>query len=583
MPLRSRPLLLTVLLFIFIVLPLGMLEGWYGRVDYSGDAIPYLDMARAVHNGDWKLAFNPLWGLGYALLIAFFETFFAATPAGEWNAIHLLNLLIYCACYFSFMFLLRTICRSIGPAPDGSVFKAEGRIVLAGTALFLCAELCIDRVSRVGPDTLITTLVLFAVGILLSTRLDATWTNAALLGLVLGCGIVVKTIFLPLSLVIIILFACILYRQRAHSTQDMRASYSLLLITIAVGAFFVVPYVAGLSWSFGRFTMGESGSINYAWHVNRLELMHWQGGPAQFGRPLHPTQLLLADPPVYGFSQPFNVSYPPFFNPPYYYEGYKHFFSLKLQLHALKANIFHLYQALRSLPITYAVLITFILILMTASMNDDAAARSKWFRDLLRLWQVWIPALAGMALYLQVHLEGRYLPAFLLVLSAVPISVFLLHAERWPSYTSRFVLGILILCSVGTLLKIDRSTIAAARHRVQYSDTSQWALARYLKQHGLVPGDAVAVIAGPSNHCTWAHVDSLRIVAELEVSLYAPAGTGENLFWDAAPQAQQKILDAFTRSGAKVVIARVTSPKEYSMPGWTAIPNTDDMVHTLAQ
>ncbi len=579
MRLTSRPVLLAVLLFFFVVLPLGMIEGWYGRVDYSGDAIPYLDMARAVHTGDWKLAFNPLWGLGYALLIAFFKVFFPATPAGEWNAIHLLNVVVYSACYFSFIFLLRTVRRFFEPVES---MTAGSQLILAGTALFLSAELCIDTVSRVGPDTLVTTLVLLALGLVLQLRIQPKWSTALLLGLVLGCGVVVKTIFLPVSCVIVLVAACSLYVPTRRREPQTRAPYWLLGITAIVALLFVAPYVAGLSWSYGHFTMGESGSINYAWHVNRLELMHWQGGPAQFGTPLHPTHLLLADPPIYGFSQPFNVSYPPFFNPPYYYEGYRHFFSLKLQLHALTANIFHLYQALRPLPIAYAVLLALVLIFFTEKAVEGTARRP-WLSDLLNLWPVWIPALAGIALYLQVHLEGRYLPAFLLVLSAVPIAVFLLRAERWPASTARVTLTLLIFGSIATLIKIDRQTITAARHHVRYSDTSQWALARYLQQRGLVPGDPVAVIAGPSNHCTWAHVDGLRIVSELEVSLYAPQDTGENLFWDASPAAQQKMLDAFAQSGAKVVIARVTAPRDYMTPGWTAIPGTDDMIHPLSQ
>ena len=579
MRLLTRPVLLALLLFILFVLPLGLIEGWYGRVDYSGDAIPYLDMARAIHNGEWKLAFNPLWGLGYVLLIAFAKTFFALTPAGEWNAIHLLNLLVYSGCFAGLMFLLRSIRLFLNDQAGTAETIADGRIVLAGTFLFLSAELCLDTVSRVGPDTLVTTLMLLALGLLLRLLQKPAWSTASLLGVVLGFGYVVKTIFLPLSLVIVVVAAVALYRRDVRRTSQQHSALSLLAGTIGLAAVFAAPYAAGLSWSLGRFTLGESGTLNYAWHVNRLELMHWQGGPAQFGKPLHPTHLLLADPPVYGFSQPFNVSYPPFFNPPYYYEGYKHFFSMKLQVHAIAANLLHLYQALRPLPITYAVMVCLVVILLTSSRDSAATGR----QELLRLWPILVPAAAGIALYLQVHLEARYLPAFLLVLSAAPMAIFLQRCERRPAYAATLVLTILAVGSVATLIKIDGSTIDAARHHTRYSDSSQWVLARYLQQHGLRPGDDVAVIAGPANHCTWAHVDGLHIVAELEGSLYAPMNTRENLFWDATPATRQKIMEAFKQSGAKVVIARITAPKQLATPGWTAIPGTDNMIHTLDQ
>jgi hypothetical protein len=571
--LNIRPALLALLLFVFIVLPLGMIEGWYGRVDYSGDAIPYLDMAQAMHSGSWKLAFNPLWGLGYAILISLVTLLFPATPSGEWDAIHLLNLLIYTACYASFMFLLRSICQSTSHSGEWQApeFRArENQLVLVGVGLFLSAELCMDTVSRVGPDTLVTALVLLSLGILLRL-LDGPRPAAAIaLGAVLGFGYVVKTIFLPLSLVIVLVAAYVLYRERSRTLFRP----ALIVWTIAVAAFFAVPYIAGLSWSLGRFTMGESGTINYAWHVNRLVLMHWQGGPAQFGMPIHPEKLLSANPPIYGFSTPFSVSYPPFFNPPYYYEGYRHFFSAKLQLHAIAANIFHLYQALRPLPITYAVLLCLLLILTTGK-------RKEWLSGLAGLWIILVPALAGVALYLQVHLEPRYLPAFLLVISAAPLALFLLRSGDSPGYLPPLVVAIIVVGAGATLLKMDRSTFTAARHHVRYSDGAQWVLGRYLEQHRLHPGDQVAVIAGPSNHCTWAHVDHLHIVAELEADIYAPPDTGENMFWDATPAAQQHMLDLFAQAGAKEVIARITRPGELATPGWTAVPGTDTAVHPL--
>ena len=288
MRLSNRPVLLSLLLFLFIVLPLGLVEGWYGRVDYSGDAIPYLDMARAVHSGDWKLAFNPLWGLGYSLLIAASKPFFSATVYGEWNAVHTLNLLIYTAAFASFLFLLRTIARTFTAAQGFELsLQSESRLMLAATALFLSGELCMDNVSRVGPDLLVSTLVLLALALLLRLIANPRPGTAALLGITLGFGYVTKTIFLPLSFAVLLIAAFSLYRRYRRAV--------FVVISIIVAGIFALPYAAGLSWSLGRFTLGESGSLNYAWHVNRLSLMHWQGGPAQFGKPVHPTTQLLAD------------------------------------------------------------------------------------------------------------------------------------------------------------------------------------------------------------------------------------------------------------------------------------------------
>ncbi len=572
---RNRPLLLAVLLFFIVVLPLGVIEGWYGRTDYSGDAIPYLDMARAIHDGHWNLAFNPLWGLGYPLLIAAIKPVFAPTAAGEWDAVHLLNLIIYAAAFASFIFLLNSICRTLAFSSQDDVHDlTSSRLDLAGTALFLSAELCLDTVSRVGPDTLVTTLVLFALGLVLRLRDRPRPSIAITLGLVLGFGYVVKTIFLPLSLVIVLVALYGLFRRRKRTPFHPE----LLVWTVLMAAVVALPYALGLSWAFGRPTLGESGSLNYAWHVNRLELMHWQGGPAQFGKPLHPTTQLLADPPIYSFAEPFHVSYPPFFNPPYYYEGYRHFFNAKLQLRAIAANLLHLYQALHVLPITFAVLFCVLLIFVTGNRGQFVTSRGEWLRNILGLWPVLLPSFAGVALYLQVHLEGRYLPAFLLVLATVPIAMFLQRAEGWPPYVSPLVLTALVVGSIATIAVANRSTIEAASHNVYYSDMPPWVLARFLEQHGLKPGDPVAIVGGPATHCTWAYVDRLRIVSELSADVYAPPDAGKDMFWNATPEARQQMLDLFAHAGAKLVVAPV-GPSV--LPGWTPVPGTAIVVHDL--
>ena len=565
--LATRPILLAVLIFVFVALPLGHIEGLYGRVDYTTDAISYLDVARAIHDGQWQMAFNPLWSIGYPLLIAAMEPFFPSTGDGEWRLLHLLNLFVFATAYASFIFFLRGLVSAYQCASQKVVTAVvQNRLIVAGTALFLCSELCIDNVSRVGPDMLVTTFFLLALG-LLSRLLDEPRTRTfILLGCALGAGYIIKAIFLPLSLTIITVAGIALHRRRLPILK--------LTLVVAFAALFAVPYIAGLSHAYGHFTMGESGTVNYAWHVNRVTQIHWQGGPARFGKPVHPTTQVSTDPPIYSFAEPFHVSYPPFFNPPYFYEGLKHVFILKLQLRAIAANLLHLEQVLRPLPIFYAVLICCGLIL------SYKPARTSWFATCKPFWPLLLPAFIGIALYLQVHLEGRYLPGFLLVIIFTPFALLLLAMDQFPSRITQGILAFLLVGCAATLLITDRSTLARALHRTHYSDSGQWVLARFMQQHGLHPGDEVAVIGGPAASCTWAHVDHLRIVSELEVDLYAPPDTAINLFWNATPDRQKTILGVFAKSGAKLVISRVTA-SQHPTDGWIRVPGTDNVVHDL--
>jgi hypothetical protein len=555
MRLANRPLLVAILLFFFVVLPLGLVEGWYGRVDYTTDAISYLDVARSIQEGHWKWAFNPL------------SPFFPPTGAGEWNLLHMLNFAVYAAAYATFIFCLRSLIRTFERVTHSPVSnRIQSRLILAGTAIFLCSELCLDNASRVGPDMLVSTFFLLAVSLVLRLLDAPNIRTFVLLGVVLGIAYVIKAIFLPLSIIIILVTGIALYLRREKMAG--------LALTILCAALFAVPYIAGLSWSYGHFTTGESGSVNYAWHVNKVTQIHWQGGPARFGKPIHPTTQLLANPPIYSFAEPFHVSYAPFFNPPYFYEGLRHVFIPKMQLRAIAANSLHLIQALRPLPIFYCILFCLALILAFK------VPRSAWLQTCTQYWPLLLPALAGIALYLQVHLEGRYLPGFLLTLAVTPLAVFLLNTERWPAWLAPGVLAILWLGCAATILKADRTAINRAIHRTHYGDSEPWVFARFLTQHGLQPGDKVAVIGGPAANCLWAHVDHLRVVSELEVDLYAPPDTAINLYWNASPADQEKMRNIFASTGAKLLISRL-APSQTLPPGWIEVPGANAVVYDL--
>jgi 4-amino-4-deoxy-L-arabinose transferase-like glycosyltransferase len=315
-----------------VTLLLGIFECIFGRVNYSADAISYLNIVRAIHAGDWKLALSSYWGFGYPLLLSVVTPLFPATPAGEWIAIHSLNLAVFVTTIVSFYWLVRAAASL--PCLEG-IFTDEktARFLLAGAfEIFLSTELSLDNVSRVSPDMLVSCLLFAAMTLLLQLSKKPNNRHAILLGVLLGLGYVVKSIFLPLTL-LVCLVAAIAMWKKPHALR------SLALIVIFAGVF-AVPYIAGISWAQGYRTTGESGPLNYAWNVNKVEpLGLWQGWPPGLGKPLHPVKLLTAMPHVYVFDGPFPVTFGPFFNPPYYYQGVRRIFSLEAQVHAIGANV----------------------------------------------------------------------------------------------------------------------------------------------------------------------------------------------------------------------------------------------------
>ncbi len=563
---------------LLLLLILGILEGWFTRTDFATDAISYLDISRAIPAGDWKLVFNPLWSAGYPFLISIIRPAFPKTPGGEWLGIHVLNLLIFIATWLAFNFLLESPLPrdSAEPAHDIQAIQARRRFLrFAALFIFIAVQLCIDSVSRVGPDLLVTMLFFLAIGIMLRLLDNPALGRSIALGCVLGIGYWVKGIFLALSLVVLAVTAIALLWKKRNLMPAVMALAAFVLIAL--------PNVIGLSWSFGQFTLGQSGTLNYAFHVNLLpHWTNWQGGPtAAYGMPIHPTHEFMKHPSLFVFGEPYHNTYPPFGNISYWYQGYRQFFSLKHQTVGILRNLYYLAQILFEQPIFYAVA------LATALLWIAVEDKRAWLIRICRTWPLFVPALLGIALYVQVHVEGRYLGSFLAILCLLPFATLCSLDKLPPRKIQVRALAILALGAALNLAIVDRPLFQHIRHNYTYKDDPEWKLGMDLRQMGLKPGDAVAAVGGPNAGSTWAYIDGLRIVAELGGQPFNPLdpspGEAENnqaasIFWRDSAAQQEKILSLFRDAGA-VAVTAPGKPKGVNAPGWQRAKDTDVWVY----
>ncbi|HEV2275716.1 MAG TPA: hypothetical protein VGR96_16200, partial [Acidobacteriaceae bacterium] len=570
---------LHVLLALSILI-VGAVEGWYKRALYSTDAISYLDISKAIPRHDWKMVFNALWSPGYPLLIALIRPLFPANAPGEWTAIHVLNLCILLFAWIAFLFLLRSVQPGLSSV-SASERRSQGEfLLLAGYSIFLCAEIGIDGPSRISPDPLVDGLFFAAIGASIRMIRLPSAARGTLLGVILGAGYWVKTIFLPVSVVVLIVTGCALLMKR----RRLRSA----ILAAAVWSTLVLPLAAGISWSLGRPTFGESGALNYAFHVNLLpHYTNWQGGPAENGRPIHPTRMLLKDPPLFEFAGPFHNTYPPFGNAVYWYEGYRHFWSARYQAAAIARNLFYLALLLARQPLAYAILGIFAVLLLRPSF------RRAWTPRVRSCWPIFLPALLAIGMYVASHLEDRYLAGYLATLAVVPFAALSALQPELPRRRSAIILSVLALAAAASLATADRAAFAAALHHKAYSDDPEWRLAAYLREEGLQPGDKVGAIGGPNAECTWAYVDGLRIVAELGGLPYDPhpgphahwwsnrkqnPDSSAEDFWRSSAETQASILKLFQGTGAVAVIAPARSPQA-NAPGWKSAPGSGVWVY----
>jgi hypothetical protein len=572
------PISLLYALLALPVLVLGAIEGWYKRTSYTTDAISYLDISRAIPQHEWKLVFNPLWSSGYPLLIAIMRAFFPANAAGDWAAIHLLNLLILLFAYGMFLWLLRSLRPDL---PAGSA-SHERLLLFAGVCIFLCTELCINGASRVSPDPLVDGLFFAAMGTSIRMmRKPSSALLAILLGAILGVGYLVKAIFLPLAAIILAVTACALMTKKQKAAS--------LLLSAMVLAIFAVPYAVVLSRSVGHFTLGESGALNYAFHVNLLpRYTNWEGGPEGYGSPIHPTRLLMKDPDFFEFAEPYHNTYPPFGNAVYWYEGFRHFWSPKYQAAAIARNSYYLALILLKQPVTYAIA---GLIFALVFLLED---RRAWLARTLAYWPFFLPALLVIGTYIWVHLEDRYIASFLAVLGLLPFVSLCASQKKIPSKVRLLILSSLVFATALSFVTADRVAFVRALHHDSYAQDAEWRQAAYLRQIGLKPGDKVGGIGGPNAECTWAYVDGLRIVAELGGAPYDAHAAGLHShwwnngsgspdrsaqeFWASSPKRQAKILDLFKQAGAVAILAPEKSP-HVNEPGWQPIPDSAEWVY----
>lgn len=202
----------------------GLTEGVYGRTEYLGDAISYLNVSRAVSALDWAQIFNPMWNPGYPALIALARAVAPSTADGEWYAITLLNWIIFLGAFAAWRYLIRAAIMLWAPA--SAALDKHPAAVWTTSCVFLGCNLGLDKVSSVYPDLLVTTLFLAAAGQLLCLFKYRRSRSAVLLGAALGLGVWAKGVFAP--------FACFFLFALCLDCWAMRSRWRLLAISSGV-------------------------------------------------------------------------------------------------------------------------------------------------------------------------------------------------------------------------------------------------------------------------------------------------------------------------------------------------------------
>ncbi len=368
---------------------------------------------------------------------------------------------------------------------------------------------------------------------------------------------------------------------------------------VAASAFLVVAavYFVPLSLVKGRLTFGDSARLNYMWYVNgTTRHIHWRGEPPGSGVPVHPTRKIWDDPPAYEFGTPFKVTYPPWYDPSYWYEGARARFDATAQLSTLWFNA----RTLFDLVGTWAQALwaaTFLALYVwgrlrgarregarLAAARRDAARREGAWRDGAALsWLLLLPSLGMLFLLALVKIEDRYVGAFVVLAWLAVIAAARVPRRVLACRVAPLAVVLLCACMMSELAPVARNSARAAwrdwREGPDSAAAAQLEVVDALRGAGVREGDGVASV-GYAFGALWARLARVRVVAEVTSgSLEAPTGDVER-FWRADPKVRSKIYELFAADGAKVVVAD-RAPDAASDEGWRRIGATSYYVRAL--
>lgn len=507
-----------------IAVALGALHAWIGKYTMNPDGISYLDMGDALWRRDWAMAINAYWSPLYALILGLGVRIVQPSIWNEFPLVHAINFLIYLAALFAFRFFLHALRGTHG-----------GRAWLCfGYAFFLVATLKLITLALVSPDMVVAVLVFTISGIMARIyQGDARIANFIWFGVLLGLAYLTKAIFFPLGFVFL---GAAAFFGASFKTMAPRILLSLLFF-LSIASALVLP----LSFAKNRFTFGDTGKLTYAWHVNGVtRQIHWQGGDDRFGKPLHPTRKIFDNPIVYEFARPIGGTYPPWYDPSYWYEGLKTSVSIEAQIKAFFLNSRLFYEMLMFSQIgsvMAGISIAFALIFWRRFREG--------MRVLGAVWPLFLPSLAALGMYLSVIIQSRYVAPFLVVLFMIVwwrLKAFALSDTQQFFSLAAGVLALFLFLPV-SIATMGKVTTPASKKNQQ--------IAVFLREKGLGTGDKVAVIGDYfyAWESSWARLTRSTIIAEIP-----PDFSNVVNFW-MNQDAQSAVLALLHAQGARMVIA----------------------------
>lgn len=563
--------MILVCVFIGVALLIGYIQSvaWINRIGW--DTVSYLELAELIRQQNWDLAISPYWSPLYPLLFAMMSLI---SPSILMERVLLCIYQYLCFvmfCVASVWFWKGTLevhkhfCHSENTKPLPKV----ALIVLMGS-VSLISSLVVGDLAVKGPDMLAAALYLAASAAMLSCLYKKVGTlHTALIGVLMGLTYLTKAFFISWLAPALVLMT-LLHKKYELDAKKQIAMYATALITIAL-------YVAPISMSLGHLSFGESGKyqIMFCSTDQILPMVPMVHGSQET---LHPSRIIFENPRVYEFATPFDVTYPPWFNPHYWNEGIR----AKTDWNLYKAMLAEKAGTLFWGFGIYAVLLHVCLCI---------ASRKLWPYSLSRFLVV-SPIVVtsmicmGLLLFLSAAV-GRY---FMGLIAPLFAGMIICCKSDEHAHPTKSLLAVSSIMLIAFLLKsllhtyfafpvmgASLSKIAGGKLPVPEVEAHS-ATANKLAELGIKPQDRIARVArDEGGEFYWMRLAGVRVVAEcvdVDGFLKAPAEKREEIY--------RKLKDL----GVKAIVFDWTNRKpgpapEPAEPGWQRVSDTHNFVKIL--
>lgn len=553
----------------------GCISAWKGRFDMDPDGMSYLDVAEAYARFDWANALNSIWSPLYSLMLIPVLSGLKSDAYWEFPLVHGANLLVYLGALGALTYCLRQLVlyrhwRAASETSPAAVRAVPDWLVYAvGYVLFMWAALIAVGVTSVTPHMTMVALLLLTTGLLLQLRMHPeAWRHWVAFGFVLGLTYLARPQTLVFVMVYFMLAVLPLPAGWDAKRVMLRSALAVAIFAI-VASLYAVPLFVVKKQIAGR----DLVRLNYAWYVNNVFIRHWQGDPP-YGSPLHPTRVLLTAPTVFEFDGPVGGTYPPWYDPSYWYRGVEPQIDLSGMARRWSASVQwepfgHLVPLYWWANVALYVLVIGLLVgrrLLPWSKLQDHAA-------------LLIPALIALGAYPALTiLPRRFLGGFLIVLWLGTVASVSWRASRLEDArrATRIIAGVvvyhLLLSTVVVGARAVNSLVAPAPH-------VQWQVAQGLHASGVPQGSKVAIIGG-TVYSYWARLARVRIVAEIQEK-FAPE------FWGASDERKREVAAKLQTIGVKAVVVHPKARPASSIPDdggpwrWSELDDTRYLVLIL--